>query len=269
MKPFFKFFGIFSAAFFLAIGGVDLTALAMGRQEPPAQTDRTPAAAVASVPAAEAAPAGSGTLSGKVNFSGKAPAAGKLKMSADPVCLQAHSQDVMAQGTKVNDNGTVPHVFVSITEGVSGDYPAPAEPVVLNQVGCMYEPHVFGVRAGQKVEILNSDSTLHNVNCQAQMNKKFNIAQPVKGMKTDKVFDKAEKAIPFKCNVHPWMQAYGFVVEHPFFAVTGADGNFTISGLPAGSYTVEAWHETFGSATQQVTVTDGESKSLDFTLKAA
>ena len=116
------------------------------------------------------------------------------------------------------------------------------------------------------MEIRNNDSTLHNVNAQPKVNKKFNIAQPVKGMKTVKTFDKPELAIPFKCNVHPWMAAFGHVVEHPFFGVTDANGAFTLKDLPAGTYTLEAWHEKFGAKSQSVTVADGESKEIAFSF---
>ena len=214
-----------------------------------------------------AAPAGGASLSGSVSITGNLPAPTKIKMAADPVCAQVHAGAVTAQDV-VADNGKLRYALVYVKEGVSGSFPAPAEAVVISQTGCMYEPHVFGVQTGQKVEILNNDATLHNINCQAKANKKFNVAQPTKGMKSVKTFDQPEVGVPFKCNVHPWMAAYAGVFNHPFFAVSGADGSFSIKGLPAGTYTVEAWHEKLGVQTQKVTVADGESKELSFTFAA-
>ena len=221
----------------------------------------------AAVKPAEAAPAGGAVISGSVSLTGNAPAPQKIKMAADPACAQQHPDAVMAREIVAN-NGKLQYTLVYIKEGISGSFPAPAEPVTLNQIGCMYEPHVFGVQVGQKVEILNSDSTLHNINCQAKSNKKFNIAQPTKGMKSTKTFDQPEVGVPFKCNVHPWMAAYAGVFSHPFFAVSDANGSFSIKGLPAGTYTVEAWQEKLGVQSQKVTVADGESKEVSFTFAA-
>jgi plastocyanin len=221
----------------------------------------------AAVKPAEAAPAGWASLSGNVSVTGNVPSPAKIKMAADPACAQAHPDAVMTRDV-VASNGKLQHVLVYVKEGVSGSFPAPAEPVAFNQTGCMYEPHVFGIQTGQKLEILNSDSTLHNVNCQPKANKKFNIAQPTKGMKSVKTFDQPEVPVSFKCNVHPWMAAYAGVFSHPFFAVSDADGSFSIKGLPAGAYTVEAWHEKLGVQTQEVTVADGESKKISFTFAA-
>jgi hypothetical protein len=120
----------------------------------------------------------------------------------------------------------------------------------------------------QPLEIVNSDPTLHNVNAKPSLNQPFNIAQPVKGMKTSKKFTKPEVGVKFKCNVHPWMSAYAVVLEHPFFGVSGEDGAFAIQSLPAGQYVVEAWHEKLGSQTQHVTVNEGQPASADFTFKA-
>ncbi len=225
---------------------------------------KKPDSAVVTRPA-EASPLGSGTISGKVTLSGSAPAPQKIKMAADPVCMQQHKDAMMSQEV-VSSSGALQYALVYVKEGVSGSFTPPAEAVVLNQIGCMYEPHVFGIQAGQKLEIVNSDATLHNVNCQPKSNKKFNIAQPVKGMKTTKTFDQPELGVSFKCNVHPWMAAYGGVFSHPFFAVTGADGSFTLSGLPAGTYTVEVWHEKLGAKSQSVTVADGQSQQVLFSL---
>ncbi|MBI1953842.1 MAG: carboxypeptidase regulatory-like domain-containing protein [Candidatus Omnitrophica bacterium] len=210
---------------------------------------------------------GTAVIKGSVKLSSAAPAAAKIKMSADPVCQQQHTGAVSSEEVVVNPNGTLRHVFVYVKDGVQpGAYPAPKEAVVLDQGGCLYTPHVFGVQVGQPLSIQNSDSTLHNVNAQPKVNKKFNIAQPVKGMKTVKIFDKPEMAIPFKCNVHPWMAAFGHAVEHPFFGVTDENGSFALKGLPAGTYTLEAWHEKFGAKSQSVTVADGESKEIAFTF---
>ena len=226
-----------------------------------------PQEAVAIKVAEAAAPAGGAALSGSVSITGNVPAPTKIKMAADPACAQAHPDAVMSREIVANA-GKLQNVLVYVKEGLTGSFPAPAEAVMINQTGCMYEPHVFGLQTGQKLEILNSDSTLHNINCQAKANKKFNIAQPTKGMKSTKTFDQPEVGIPFKCNVHPWMAAYAGVFNHPFFSVSGADGSFSIKGLPAGTYTVEAWQEKLGVQTQKVTVADGESKQISFSFEA-
>ncbi len=274
MRPLFKAAATACVTSLLVVWGLDgLSALAAGKKP-----EGTTAGRVAQAPApeeaphrgtfldknlAEAAPAGSGSISGKVSFSGSAPARQKLKMSADPVCLQQHSGEALSQEVVVN-NGALQHVLVYVKEGVQGSFPAPTAPVVLDQAGCLYEPHVFGIQAGQPLEIRNSDPTLHNINCQAKLNKKFNLAQPQKGMKTTKTFDKEEVGVPFKCNVHPWMSAHAGVFSHPFFAVSKEDGTFSIRGLPAGSYTVEAWHEKLGTQVQKITLEEGESKQVSF-----
>ena len=214
-----------------------------------------------------AAAAGSATVTGTVNFAGAAPSREKIKMNADPVCLQQHKETVFKEDVVVN-NGTLQNVFIYVKEGLSGDFPPPATPAVIDQHGCQYNPHVFGIQVGQPLEIRNSDSTLHNINAQPKANKRFNIAQPKQGMKTTKTFDKPEMAVPFKCNVHPWMAAYGHVVSHPFFGVSDQAGSFEIGNLPAGTYTLEAWHETLGTQTQQVTLAEGETKQVTFSFKA-
>ncbi|MBI4314272.1 MAG: hypothetical protein HY594_05605 [Candidatus Omnitrophica bacterium] len=217
--------------------------------------------------AGDATAAGGATLAGKVMFEGTPPAPARIKMDADPVCGQQHSQPVHAQDAVVN-NGALQYVFVYVKSGLEGKtFPAPTQPVVFDQRGCIYDPHVVGVRVGQALQILNSDATLHNVNCKPKSSTPFNLAMPTKGMKISKTFSKPELAVPVKCNVHPWMQAYIHVMDHPFFAVSGADGSFTIAGLPAGKYTLEAWHEKLGVSTQEITVADGESKAVSFTFR--
>ena len=211
---------------------------------------------------------GSGVIHGSIAFSGTAPAAEKVSMAADPVCQQQHTEAALSEAVVVNANGTLKNVFVYVKEGATGSYPPPSTPATLDQHGCWYTPHVLGVQVGQPLDILNSDATLHNVNAKPTANQPFNIAQPVKGMKTSKKFTKPEIMVSTKCNVHPWMQAYIGVVDHPFFAVSGADGSFEITGLPAGTYTLAAWHERYGTQTLQVTVGDGETATVDFAFEA-
>jgi hypothetical protein len=135
-------------------------------------------------------------------------------------------------------------------------------------MNCRYHPHVFGMRVGQPLEIVNSDPTLHNIHALPKANKEFNTGQPIQGMKTNHTFDGKEVMVPFKCDVHGWMNAYVGVLDHPYFATTGMDGKFELKTLPPGTYTIEAWHEKLGSTTQSVTLGPKESKEIMFTFKA-
>jgi len=209
-----------------------------------------------------------GTLSGKISFEGAAPEQEAVKMDADPICKMQHSADVHAEKLVVNSNGTLKNVLVYVKEGLGEQkYDVPAEPVLLDQKGCQYFPHVFGMRAGQTLKILNSDDTLHNVHCKTRQASLFNLAMPFKGLELEQKIEQADM-VKFVCEVHPWMNAYAGVFNHPFFSVSSDQGAFEIKDLPAGNYVIEAWHERCGLQTQNVTVAEGESKSLDFSFKA-
>ncbi|HEY3350016.1 MAG TPA: carboxypeptidase regulatory-like domain-containing protein [Thermoanaerobaculia bacterium] len=230
------------------------------------------AAAPAAASAAESGPAagatGAASVTGKIVFDGAVPAAEKFKMSADAFCAKSHPGDVAREDVVVAADKGLANVFVYVKAGIAGTYPPPATAAVIDQKGCTYHPHVFGVVAGQNIEILNSDPTLHNIHSLPEKNEAFNLGMPVQGMKYTKKFDKPEVMVRIKCDVHGWMSAFCGVVAHPFFAVTAADGTYTIKNLPAGTYTIEAWHEKFGTQTQQVTVGATDSKAVPFTFKA-
>lgn len=205
-------------------------------------------------------------VSGVVKYDGEVPKFKEIKMDADPVCLTHHSEAVFPQTLVLGEGNTMGNVFVYVKNGLpKKQYPAPPEPFILNQKGCVYEPHIFGVMVGQEVKILNPDGTLHNVHGMPKVNQEFNIAMPKFRTEISKTFDKPEFMFPFKCDVHPWMSAYGSVMEHPYFAVTKEDGKFEIKDLPAGTYEVEAWHEKLGTQTSTVTVAD-QDQEVAFTF---
>ena len=210
-----------------------------------------------------------GSIAGKVTFEGTPPENAKIKLDSDPACAKQHPDGLTAD-TFLVSNGGLENVFVYVKDGL-GDYyfDTPTTAVTLDQKGCHYTPHVFGVRAGQPVEIVNSDPTLHNVNAMATVNQSFNMGQPIQGMKTPKVFAKPEVMVHIKCDVHNWMNAYAGVLNHPYFAVTANGGSFELKGLPPGTYTVEAWHEKLGMQTQSVTVAAKEGKAVTFAFKAS
>ena len=227
------------------------------------------ASAASSGAAAPAAGAmGNATITGKIVFEGSIPAPEKFKMSADAFCAKANPGEVARPDIEIGPDRGIKDVFVYVKSGITGTYPPPATAALIDQRGCTYHPHVFGVVAGQDIEILNSDPTLHNIHALPEKNEAFNLGMPVQGMKYTKRFDKPEVMVRIKCDVHGWMSAFCGVVAHPFFAVTAADGTYTIKNLPAGTYTIEAWHEKFGTQTQQVTVGATDSKAVPFTFKA-
>ncbi|MBI3579624.1 MAG: hypothetical protein HY276_10840 [Ignavibacteriales bacterium] len=208
-----------------------------------------------------------GDITGKVSFEGKAPAAMKVKMNADPICMKAHPTDVYGEEVVVNKNGTLKNVLIYVKDGFGGKtFPAPSQKLVFDQIGCVYKPHVLGIQLGQELEVLNSDPTLHNVHSLSKQNTQFNQAMPMKGMKITKKFDKVE-TFKVKCEVHTWMGAYIGVFNHPFYAVTSDDGSFTLKGVPAGDYTIEAWHEKYGVQTAKVKVDAAGKAVADFKFK--
>jgi len=214
-------------------------------------------------------PATAATVGGKVTFEGTPPAAQPIKLSSDPYCEKA-SSGLTTETQIVGAGGAVQNVFVYVKDGLGNlTFAAPSEPVMLDQKGCHYTPHVLGIQIGQPLQIVNSDDTLHNVHGLPRANKEFNQGQPIQGMKMTHTFSTKEVMIPFKCDVHGWMNAWIGVLDHPYYAVTGSDGTFSLKGLPPGTYTIEAWHEKFGTQTQTVTVGAKESKDVAFTFKAA
>jgi plastocyanin len=218
-----------------------------------------------------ATPALAGSVTGTVKFDGQAPSLRPLAMDADPVCAKKHDKPVPNEMLSLGSGNTMANVLVRVTGGLpSGkSYPAPKDPIVMDQKGCIYHPHVFAMQQGQKFKVLNSDGVLHNVHALPSSNAQFNMAMPPNRTEAEHVFDKAEET-PFKikCDVHPWMTAYTAVLTNPFYSVTKDDGKFSIADLPAGTYEIEAWHEKLGSKKEKVTVGDKDEKTVDFTFSA-
>lgn len=209
------------------------------------------------------------TISGKVNFAGEKPVLREIDFSANPACQKMHSGPVHSEEVVLNSNGTLANAFVWLKEGVAAGRWTPPSKTVVDQKDCMYKPHVLGVMVGQPVEFRNSDDTNHNIHPMPQKNQEWNESEPPKEQGKMKVFDREEVMIPVKCNIHPWMRAYIGVVRHPFFAVTGEDGTFTLKGVPPGNYTIEVWHEKYGTQDVKVTVAAKDNKMVDFTLGAS
>lgn len=213
---------------------------------------------------------GGAEISGKVILKGTPPP--EIKIAMDPLCGRLHTSDVTTQHYVVGEGGALKDVFVYIKETPGGkSYTPPADKVpVLDQQGCVYAPYISGVMTGQEFIIRNSDPLMHNVHATPNVegNKEFNIAQPMKGLEYKASFAKPEVLLRFKCDVHPWMFAYVGVLDHPYFAVTDKDGKFKLpTDLPAGEYTLVAFHRKAGELTQKIKVADGEKKDISFTME--
>ena len=209
-----------------------------------------------------------GSLKGHVKYDGKAPKPKRLRMGADPVCGSSHSGPVYSENFKMAKDGSMEDALVWL-KNVDYSGSVPSSPAVLDQKGCIYAPHVFGMMAGQELLIKNSDATLHNIHSMPKVNKEFNFAMPKVVKKKKSTFTKSEPD-PFyiKCDVHPWMKTWVLVSDHPYYAVTDSNGNYEISGVPAGTYEVVCWQEKFKkrAIVDKVTVGSGSvTKNFTFT----
>ena len=212
-------------------------------------------------------PDSAATVTGVVNFTGTAPPGEPIDMSEEPTCADKHADGATTEQVVAGD-GTLANVFVYVKDGLgSRTFPTSPEPVTLDQDGCVYHPHILAIQTGQDLVIKNSDGILHNINTQPTVNQGFNVSQPV-AMETTRTFTSPEVMIPVKCDVHGWMEAFIGVQSHPYMAVTSADGTFRLENLPPGTYTIEAWHQRYGTQTQTVTVAAQGSGEVTFEYSA-
>jgi len=210
-------------------------------------------------------PAGiEGNVVGTASFTGQAPAPRKLDTSNDAVCGEAMTDDVLVH------DGRLQNVFVYVKSGLpEANFEAPATPVTLDQRGCKYAPRVLGIQTGQPLSVVNSDPTTHNIHPMPKVNREWNESQSKGQGPITRKFTRPETLIPVKCNMHSWMTAYIGVLPHPFYAISAADGTFTIKGLPPGEYEIEAWHEKYGAKTMKVKVAERADAKADFSFDAA
>jgi hypothetical protein len=211
---------------------------------------------------------GQTAVKGKAVFKGTPARLRPISMDADPACAAKHKGPVLPETSVINKaDGSLKNVFIYVSKGLEGkNYPTPKTPVVLDQSGCEYVPHVFGIMANQPFKVVNSDATTHNVHAMGQANPEFNVGQRAGAPPIVKTFTKPEVTIPILCNQHPWMRAVAHVVSNPFYAVTDANGAFTIKGLPPGKYTLTAIHEKYGTENQEITVAAGKAPAVSFTF---
>jgi plastocyanin len=246
----------------LALGALLLTVACNKNTEQSSNTSAEKQAAPA--PAATPIdPSTVATIKGQAKLEGTAPKPSKIDMSQDPACKGSNeSENVVAS------DGSLANVFVYVKDGLGNrTFDVPKDPVVLDQNGCKYHPHVLGVMAGQTVQIKNDDQTTHNIHPTPKDNREWNESQPPSAAPIEKNFAREEIMLPVKCNQHPWMKMYISVVKTPFYAVTDKSGKYEIKGLPPGDYTVAFVHEKLGEQDQKVTVAAKETKNVDQSFK--
>jgi plastocyanin len=240
-----------------------LLALAGCKSQPAQQS--SPSSSTAAEPVIAIDPATAGGVSGVISFKGALPKTPSIDMTQDPGC----PTQPQPGETVVARNGKLANVFVYIKDGLpQGRFAVPQDPVVLDQKGCHYIPHMLGLMAGQQLKILNTDTADHNVHDLPRNNPEWNESQSPTDPPVVKTFPHPEMMIAIQCNQHPWMKAYVNVMAHPYFAVSAADGSFQIKNLPPGEYTLVAVHEKFGERTMRVKVSAKEAAKADFSFAA-
>lgn len=209
-----------------------------------------------------------GSISGVIRYTGPRPKVKSVDMSDDPSCVDANRGKVYSDSIVIGPRGGLANAFIYIQKGLEGKtFAPPPTPVIIEQKGCMFRPHVLGLQTGQTLQIVNSDPVTHNIHPMPQLNREWNHTQGSGDPPMAHKFTKAEVMVPVKCNIHGWMHAYVGVLDHPYFAVSGEDGRFAIPSLPPGTYTLAAWTQTLGVEQQTITVSPRSNTTVDFTFR--
>jgi plastocyanin len=248
----------------LALTGAIVALSTCQKQSAPEPAPAAPAAAAPAAGSGKGA-TGNGSITGTVKLTGTPPEMQMTKRQADPYCARTPTKE---EEVVVGAGGGLKNVIVRVTKGLSGHYEPPATTATVDQSACMYRPRVQGIVLGQPVQIKNSDQTLHNIHGYKGASTLFNKAEIPGQPPMVHEFKDADQIVKLKCDVHPWMTGYVLVSSHPFFAVTGDDGAFKITGLPPGGYTVEAWHERYGAKTAEITVAADKPAETAFAFDA-
>jgi len=213
-------------------------------------------------------PATAGSVSGSIHYKGPRPRRKAVDMSNEPACVDANHGKVYEDSLVVGPAHGLADAFVYIEKGLEGKtFASPQAPVIIDQKGCWFRPHVLGVQTGQTLQIVNSDQVTHNIHPMPKLNREWNHTQGPGDPPMIHKFPKPEVMVPVKCNIHGWMHAYIGVLDHPYFTVTGEDGKFTIANLPPGTYTLAVWTQTLGTQQQTITVPARGSAKADFTFQ--
>jgi len=213
-----------------------------------------------------AAPSG-GTISGRVTYTGTPAKQKPIDMSKEPSCAKQYTTPPVSETVVTGEGNSLHNVVVYISAGAPDGASAPVQTVTFAQKGCRYIPHVAVLQVNQELKVVNDDQTSHNIHPLAKLNREWNKSQPPGSPAITEKFEK-EEFIPVKCNIHPWMHGTFAVLKTTHYAVTADNGGFTLPNLPPGKYTITAWHESYGTQTQDVTITGSETKSVDFVFKA-
>jgi plastocyanin len=208
-------------------------------------------------------PAATGSLVATVNFEGEAPETETYDASGNPEC---EMDQIESRSVVVNDNGTLQNVVVAVESGPSVDLPAPD--VSITQEDCMYQPHVSVAKVGQSISVGDEDSGMHNVRGSTMEggNQLFNLTT-FQGQTKSVTIENAG-IVSLECDVHPWMQGWIYVTDNGAAAVTGEQGTASLSDLPTGEYTLEFWHEEYGTKSATVTIEDGQEAEVSVTFSA-
>jgi plastocyanin len=223
--------------------------------------------AVLSVSAIVTAAPGAGTVTGKVTYTGTPAKPKPIDMSKEPTCAKQHTTPEMTESAVTGPGNSLEYVVVYISAGAPAASSAPSTPATFDQKGCHYTPHILAFEVNQELKVVNSDQTSHNIHPLAKINREWNKSQPPGTPPLSEKYDKPE-FISVKCNIHPWMHGYFAVLSTSHYAVSDASGDFKLPDLPPGKYTLTAWHESYGTQTQEVTIAGSETKTVNFSFVA-